>query len=79
MLCSRTRYAFAHWTRPEAWMLTALSLSVEPVARLAAAVLRGQRADVRANLAVQWRFLRWLGERGRPGAREAVTSMGPAF
>ncbi|WP_069772410.1 glycosyltransferase family 2 protein [Streptomyces sp. LUP30] len=79
MLCSRTRYAFAHWTRPEAWMLTALSLSVEPVARLAAAVLRGQRADVRANLAVQWRFLRWLGEQGRPGAREAATSAGPAF
>jgi GT2 family glycosyltransferase len=72
MLCSRTRYAFLHWTKPEAWMLTALSLSLEPVARLVAAVVRGQRADIRANLAVHWRFLRWLGDRGRPGACEAA-------
>ncbi|MFF3615431.1 glycosyltransferase family 2 protein [Streptomyces sp. NPDC002580] len=76
MLCSRTRYAFLHWTRAEAWLLTVLSLSLEPVARLAAAVLRGQRPDIRATLAVHWRYLRWLGGGGRRGAREAAGNDG---
>ncbi|WRZ94805.1 glycosyltransferase family 2 protein [Streptomyces sp. NBC_01007] len=81
MLCSRTRYAFLHWTKPRAWLLTALSLSLEPVARLVAAVLRGRPADVRATLAVHWQFLRWLGDRGgaranRSGAMAVARSRG---
>ncbi|WP_367319414.1 glycosyltransferase family 2 protein [Streptomyces sp. HUAS ZL42] len=65
-LCSRSRYAFLHWSRPQAWLLTALSLSLEPLARLAAAVLRGRRAELRTSLAVHWKFLRRLCRR-RPG------------
>ncbi|MDX3451812.1 glycosyltransferase family 2 protein [Streptomyces sp. ME02-8801-2C] len=66
LLCSRTCYMFQHWTKPQAWLLTGLSLSVEPVARLVGAALRGQRVELRAALAVQWAFLRWL----RAGRRQ---------
>ncbi|MBC9727983.1 glycosyltransferase family 2 protein [Streptomyces sp. TRM68367] len=65
LLCSRTRYMLRHWSRPQAWSLAGLSLSVEPVARLVGAALRGQPLNVRATLAVQWAFLRWL-RHGRP-------------
>lgn len=60
LLCSRTRYMFRHWTKPRAWLLTGLSLTVEPFARLVGAALRGQPAEPRATLAVYWEFLRWL-------------------
>ena len=65
LLCSRTRYMLRHWPRPQAWLLTGLSLSVEPAARLVAAALRGQALNMRATLAVQRAFLRWL-RHGRP-------------
>jgi N-acetylglucosaminyl-diphospho-decaprenol L-rhamnosyltransferase len=60
MLCSRSRYVFQHWSKPRAWLLIALTLSLEPAARLAAAALRGQWADLRVVLAVYRRFLRRL-------------------
>ncbi|WLW50643.1 glycosyltransferase family 2 protein [Streptomyces sp. YU58] len=60
MLCSRSRYAFRHWTRPRAWLLMALTLSVEPVARLATAAVRGQWADLWTTVAVYRQFLRWF-------------------
>ncbi|MEV6481522.1 glycosyltransferase family 2 protein [Streptomyces sp. NPDC051576] len=60
MLRSRSRYAFLHWTKPQAWLLMALTLSVEPAVRLAAAAVRGQWADLGPTLGVYLRFLRWL-------------------
>ncbi|GLP70980.1 glycosyl transferase [Streptomyces sp. TUS-ST3] len=60
LLRSRTTYAFRHWARPRAWALVALTLSVEPAARLAAAVVRGRWADLGATLAVYRSFLRWF-------------------
>jgi GT2 family glycosyltransferase len=60
LMCSRARYMFRHWPRHQAWLLTGLSLSVEPVARLVGAALRGQRVELRATLAVHREFLRWL-------------------
>ncbi|MGW3139239.1 glycosyltransferase family 2 protein [Streptomyces sp. NPDC001139] len=69
MLCSRTRYAFRHWSVPRAWLLTALTLTIEPVARLAAAAVRGQWAELRATPAVYRQFLRWL-RTSRPIARD---------
>ena len=60
LLRSRTRYMFRHWPRYQAWLLTALSLSVEPVARLAGAALRGQPVELRATFAVHREFLRWV-------------------
>jgi GT2 family glycosyltransferase len=65
LLCSRTRYMFQHWTRPQAWLLTGLCLALEPVAWLAGEALRGRPVRVRATLAVYREFLRWL-RRGRP-------------
>ncbi|MEU1852543.1 glycosyltransferase family 2 protein [Streptomyces sp. NPDC019990] len=65
LLCSRTRYMFRHWPKRQAWLLTGLSLAVEPVARLVGAALHGQSPNVRATLAVQRAFLGWL-RRGRP-------------
>ncbi|CAL9617032.1 glycosyltransferase family 2 protein [Streptomyces sp. enrichment culture] len=62
MLCSRSRYAFRQWERRRAWLLMALTLAVEPPARLAAAALRGQWRDLGPTLAVYWRFLRWFSE-----------------
>jgi GT2 family glycosyltransferase len=63
LLCSRTAYVFRHWTKPRAWTLVALTLSVEPAARLTLAALRGQWAELRATVAVYRRFLRRLGGR----------------
>ncbi|KOG29408.1 glycosyltransferase family 2 protein [Streptomyces resistomycificus] len=60
LMCSRSTYAFRHWTRPRAWALMALTVSVEPAARLAAAVLRGRWAELGATLAVYRSFLRWF-------------------
>ena len=60
LLCSRTRYVFRHWTRPRAWLLMAMTLSLELPARMAAALLRRRRADAWATLAVYWKFLRWF-------------------
>ncbi|MBC2900025.1 glycosyltransferase family 2 protein [Streptomyces cupreus] len=74
VLCSRTRYMFQHWTKPQAWLLTGLSLAVEPAARLVGAALRGQRPELRATLAVYWEFLRWLcsGRRRSPPLPKTV-------
>jgi GT2 family glycosyltransferase len=74
LLCSRTRYMFRHWPKAQAWLLTGLSLAVEPVARLVGAALHGQPPNVRATLAVQWAFLRWLW-RGRPPGPPPVPSV----
>lgn len=60
LLCSRARYMFRHWPRHQAWLLTGISLSVEPVARLVGAALRGQPLETRATIAVYREFLRWL-------------------
>ncbi|MFE9444698.1 glycosyltransferase family 2 protein [Streptomyces sp. NPDC006602] len=60
LLCSRTRYVFRHWTRPQAWLLMALTFSLEPAARMAAAAFRGQWAELRSTWAVYRQFLRWF-------------------
>jgi GT2 family glycosyltransferase len=65
LLRSRTTYAFRHWPGPRAWALLALSLSVEPAARLAAAVVRGRWAELGAMPAVYRSFLRWFRQGGR--------------
>ncbi|MFF7559244.1 glycosyltransferase family 2 protein [Streptomyces pseudovenezuelae] len=65
LLRSRTTYAFRHWTAPRAWALLALTVSVEPVARLAAAVVRGQWTELGPTLAVYRTFLRWFRQGGR--------------
>ncbi|GAA4020374.1 glycosyltransferase family 2 protein [Streptomyces sp. NBC_01352] len=78
LLCSRTRYMFRHWPKYQAWLITALSLSVEPVARMVGAALRGQRVELRATLAVHREFLRWLRrdhELGPPSAPPAAARL----
>ncbi|MEU0106831.1 MULTISPECIES: glycosyltransferase family 2 protein [unclassified Streptomyces] len=60
LLCSRTRFMFRNWPKHQAWLLTVMSLSVEPVARLVGAALRGQRPELRATITVYREFLRWL-------------------
>lgn len=60
MLCSRSSYAFRHWTKPRAWLLMALTLTLEPAARLAVAAVRGQWADLGPTLTIYRRFLHWL-------------------
>ncbi|MFI9766633.1 glycosyltransferase family 2 protein [Streptomyces sp. NPDC052415] len=60
VLCSRSRYVFRQWQAHQAWLLIALSLSVEPVARLAAAALRGRWAEIGPTFVVYGRFLRWF-------------------
>ncbi|MET9734061.1 glycosyltransferase family 2 protein [Streptomyces sp. NPDC006458] len=78
-LCSRSRYAFRQWKAHRAWLLVALSLSVEPLARLAVAARRRQWGDLGPTLAVYWRFLRWfrdgrgLGPPPRPVSRSRST------
>lgn len=49
-LCSRTRYAFRHWPRSRAWLLVALTLTVELAARLARAVARASPSEWRDTL-----------------------------
>ncbi|MFE3031427.1 glycosyltransferase family 2 protein [Streptomyces canus] len=63
-LCSRTRYAFRHWPRSRAWLLVALTLTVELAARLARDVVRGRPSEWRATLA---------GYRGYAHALPAIT------
>lgn len=60
LLCSRARYMFRNWPKHQAWLLTVMSLSVEPVARLVGAALRGQSLELRATIAVYREFLRWV-------------------
>ncbi|MEU5891685.1 glycosyltransferase family 2 protein [Streptomyces sp. NPDC047461] len=59
-LCSRTRYAFRHWPRSHAWLLVALTLTVEAAARLSRAVLRRSPSECRATLSGYGGYLRWL-------------------
>jgi len=68
LLCSRSRYVFRHWTKPRAWLLMALILSLEPAARLATAAVRGQWADLWATVTVYWQFLRWFRNGSGPGS-----------
>ncbi|MHC3467680.1 glycosyltransferase family 2 protein [Streptomyces sp. 7R007] len=67
LLCSRSRYAFRHWSGHRAALLVALSVSVEPAARLASAALRGRWSDLRPTLAVYRSYLRWLRRGGARG------------
>lgn len=59
-LRSRTVYAFRHWSRPRAWLLIGLTLTVELAARLCRAVLRGSVSDYRDTLVGYGGYLRWL-------------------
>ncbi|MEY9964984.1 N-acetylglucosaminyl-diphospho-decaprenol L-rhamnosyltransferase [Streptacidiphilus sp. MAP12-16] len=59
-LCSRSLFAFHHWPRWKASLLVALTLSVELTARVARAVLRGSRAEVRDTATGYRDYLRWL-------------------
>lgn len=59
-LCSRSRYAFRHWPRSHAWLLVALTLTVELAARLSRAVLRRSLSECRATLCGYRGYLRWL-------------------
>ncbi|WP_371667392.1 glycosyltransferase family 2 protein [Streptomyces sp. NBC_00289] len=59
-LCSRTRYAFRHWPRSHAWLLVALTLTVELAARLARSALHASPSECRATLAGYGGYLRWL-------------------
>ncbi|MER6244623.1 glycosyltransferase family 2 protein [Streptomyces griseorubiginosus] len=70
MLCSRTTYAYLHWPRSRARLLTALTLSLEPAARLTAAAAHGRWAELRTTAAVYRRYLHWLrtGRRRDPSA-----------
>jgi N-acetylglucosaminyl-diphospho-decaprenol L-rhamnosyltransferase len=45
-LHSRFRYAFKHWSTPQACLLVALSLLVEPLTRSAWCILRGKRREL---------------------------------
>ncbi|MGH3948326.1 MAG: sugar transferase [Pseudonocardiaceae bacterium] len=62
-LCSRSLFARRHWPRRRATALVALSLSVEPVARLARAASHRSRAEFIDTLAGYRIFLRWLTRR----------------
>ncbi|WP_353691325.1 glycosyltransferase family 2 protein [Streptomyces sp. RG80] len=59
-LCSRTRYVVRHWPRSHAWLLMALTLTVEPAARLARAALHRSASEARTVLAGYGGYLRWL-------------------
>lgn len=59
-LCSRTQYAYRHWPRTHAWLLVALTLTVEPVARLARALVRASPAEARATLLGVGGYAHWL-------------------
>ncbi|AYC37127.1 glycosyltransferase family 2 protein [Streptomyces griseorubiginosus] len=49
-LCSRTRYAFRHWPRSRAWLLVALTLTVEFAARLVRVLARRNTSEWRDTL-----------------------------
>lgn len=74
MLCSRSTYAGRHWPKSRARLLTALTLSVEPAARLAAAAAQGRWADLRTTAAVYRRYLNWL-RTGRGGPDPSVPAI----
>jgi len=59
-LTSRTRYAFQHWSRPQAWLLVALTLTVEPATRLTRAALHRSATEARSVLVGYEGYLRWL-------------------
>ncbi|MCL6738329.1 glycosyltransferase family 2 protein [Streptomyces neyagawaensis] len=59
-LCSRTRYAFRYWSRSHAWLLVALTLTVELATRLGRAVLRRSLSECGATLGGYGGYLRWL-------------------
>ncbi|MFJ3669985.1 glycosyltransferase family 2 protein [Streptomyces sp. NPDC090106] len=59
-LRGRTRYTFSHWPPSHARLLLALTLTVEPAARLARAALRRSAPEARAVLAGYEGYLRWL-------------------
>ncbi|MET7697865.1 glycosyltransferase family 2 protein [Streptomyces sp. NPDC005485] len=65
-LCSRCLYAFRHWPPGRAWSLVALTLTVEPAARLTRAALRRSPTEFRDTLSGYWGFLHWLLEQGLP-------------
>jgi N-acetylglucosaminyl-diphospho-decaprenol L-rhamnosyltransferase len=66
-LCSRTRYAARHWTRPETAALVALTLGVELPLRLLRAVPHGG-AELRAVADAGGSYLRFLLSGGRDPA-----------
>ncbi|MEU5320353.1 glycosyltransferase family 2 protein [Streptomyces sp. NPDC021056] len=59
-LCSRSRYAFRHWPRSHAWLLMALTLTVELAARVGRALLRRSLSECRATLSGYGGYLSWL-------------------
>ncbi|WP_053752674.1 glycosyltransferase family 2 protein [Streptomyces sp. MMG1533] len=59
-LCSRSLYAFRHWPRPHAWLLMALTLTVELTARVGRALLRRSLSECRATLSGYGGYLSWL-------------------
>ncbi|WP_330263137.1 glycosyltransferase family 2 protein [Streptomyces griseorubiginosus] len=75
MLCSRGTYAALHWPRSRARLLTALTLSVEPAARLASAAAHGRWTELRTTVAVYGRYVRRLrtGQDGPPPSARPIT------
>lgn len=77
-LRSRTLFAFQHWPRLRACLLLALSLTVEPAARLLRAALRGSGRELRDTAVGYVGFLRWLLSReDRSAALAQSTPTGP--
>ncbi|MFF5493580.1 glycosyltransferase family 2 protein [Streptomyces aquilus] len=78
LLCSRTRYMFRHWTRPQAWLLTGVCLLLEPAARTVGAALRSEPVSLRATLAVYRAYARWLINGRRPGMPPPASGIAPS-
>jgi N-acetylglucosaminyl-diphospho-decaprenol L-rhamnosyltransferase len=57
-LRSRLLFAFQHWSRPSAYLLVGLTLSVELGARIGAAAFRGKQPDIRETASVFGQLLR---------------------
>ena len=49
-LRSRIQYGFKHFTRTEAWLLTLMTVCIEPFSRLLSATARGKMAEIRHTL-----------------------------
>ncbi|WP_441249440.1 glycosyltransferase family 2 protein [Kitasatospora sp. McL0602] len=73
-LRSRRLYAARHWPPWQARLLTALSLTAEPAARLARAALRRSPTEARETVAGYGAYLRWLLHPARAGTIDALRS-----